>query len=894
MARNIGKPAGGVGSGAPTLGGLKLAGASTGFSGQKPDGTSYQPAPFPSHLKSGIANRITLKLPEIPVKPTTNIKDGKSNAYSDPNKPATVQKNLTSIVTNPLEQFSSYTPLWTMACIDRDQFNDPTLYRDNPSALTEVIISSAGRYDSQRTRTASGVPEYFIDNFRMSSTIAPNQKSGNQNVFKFEFEVYEPYSMGLFLQSLQIAARRQGYVNYLQNAPYLLQLDFKGYDETGKLLSSVKPKYFVLKLTKSNFEVEESGSRYQIEAVPYNSQGFSDVINTAFNDIKLVAGEQGTVLEILKTGKGSLVEMLNENEKRLKDAGLIGVTDVYDIQFPTKSSEFSRYKKREEPKSATADPKASITNPTVDFKNAPSLLSTAGGSRQSAQTQRITQPTVDTRFVPSILQSGKYKQSPETINSIGNSSLGFGPLSGGNFAFKKYNEVIDEESGKINRDQVVIDPKKRAFQFAQQQTLTTIIEQVLLNSDYSKSALDPKNLTPQGFVKWFKIDVQIELLEKDPIIGDYAKKITYRIVPYYVHSSIFQNPNSMPVGYSEIQQLVAKEYNYIYTGQNSDVLDFKIDINHLFYTGINSSDASQSGYTNNQDLKGVGQDLQKGSPTQSGQAEAAQFANLGRSRTKRDPKLLQSTAGGNKDKTTEQLVAESFNNALKTGASADLIQVELDVLGDTYWLIDSGMGNYFAPYTSEVAQITNDGTANYENGFVYIYITFKTPNDIDETTGLYSFKKENQFSGLYRVTKCDSTFNGGKFTQKLQCIRMTGQAIDYQDTPVELQQQLIADRNTIFATDLTEEQKERITVTDNVVPNILQGTGSVSPKATEGFTITPDLLKSQTSKINRFGSFNLNNAQTDLTSGGNPFAGLPAATGENSLDGGSRLLGGGR
>lgn len=893
MARNIGKPAGGVGSGAPTLGGLELAGASTGFSGQKPDGTSYQPAPFPSHLKSGVANRITLKLPEIPVKSTTNIEDGKSDAYSDPNKPATVQKNLSSLVPNPLEQFSSYSPLFTMACIDKDQFNDPSLYRENPSALSEIIFSSAGRYDSQRTRTASGVPEYFVDNFRMESVIAPNQKSGNQNTIKFEFDVFEPYSMGLFLQSLQVAARRQGYVNYLQNAPYLLVLDFKGYDETGKLISSVKPKYFVIKIISAEFNTEEAGSRYKVTAMPYNHQGFSDVINTAFNDIKLVSGEQGTVLEILKTGKESLVSMLNENEQRLKDAGLIGVTDVYDIQFPTKASEFARYKKREEPKSATADPKASITNPTVDFKNVPSLLSTAGGSRQSSQTQRITQPTVDTRYVPSILESGKYKQSPETINSIGNSSLGFGPLSGGNFAFKKYNEVVDEDTGKVRRDQVVIDPKKRTFQFAQAQTLTTIIEQVLLNSDYAKKALDPSNLTPQGFVKWFRIDVQVELLDKDPIIGDYAKKITYRVVPYYVHSSIFQNPNSMPIGYSEIQQLVAKEYNYIYTGQNSDILDFKIDINNLFYTGINSSDGAQSGYTNNQDLKGVGTDPQKNSPTQSGEAEAAQFANLGRYRPKPDPKLLRPTVGGNKDKTTEQLVAESFNNALKTGASADLIKAEIDVLGDTYWLMDSGMGNYFAPYTSEVAQITNDGTANYENGFIYTYLTFKTPNDIDETTGLYSFKKENQFTGLYRVVRCDSMFESGKFTQKLHCVRMTGQAIDYQDAPVELQQQLIADKNTIFATDLTQEQKQRITVTDNVVPSILQGTGSVSPKATEGFTITPDILKAQTSKINNFASSNSSGIQNTLTGGGNPFEGLPSATGENSLDGGRRLLGGG-
>jgi hypothetical protein len=68
--------------------------------------------------------------------------------------------------------------------------------------------------------------------------------------------------------------------------------------------------------------------------------------------------------------------------------------------------------------------------------------------------------------------------------------------------------------------------------------------------------------------------------------ADYAKKITYRVVPYYVHQSIFSNPSSAPVGYSELMKTVVKEYQYIYTGQNVDVLKFDININNLFYAGL--------------------------------------------------------------------------------------------------------------------------------------------------------------------------------------------------------------------------------------------------------------------------------------------------------------------
>ena len=47
---------------------------------------------------------------------------------------------------NILEQFASYAPLWTLACLSPDQFNDPSLYRGRPSALENVVFSSSIKY----------------------------------------------------------------------------------------------------------------------------------------------------------------------------------------------------------------------------------------------------------------------------------------------------------------------------------------------------------------------------------------------------------------------------------------------------------------------------------------------------------------------------------------------------------------------------------------------------------------------------------------------------------------------------------------------------------------------------------------------------------------------------
>jgi hypothetical protein len=57
------------------------------------------------------------------------------------------------------------------------------------------------------------------------------------------------------------------------------------------------------------------------------------------------------------------------------------------------------------------------------------------------------------------------------------------------------------------------------------------------------------------------------------------------------------------VGYSELMKTVVKEYQYIYTGQNVDVLKFDININNLFYAGTNPSPENEGSKTDNQDQK---------------------------------------------------------------------------------------------------------------------------------------------------------------------------------------------------------------------------------------------------------------------------------------------------
>jgi hypothetical protein len=122
---------------------------------------------------------------------------------------------------------------------------------------------------------------------------------------------------------------------------------------------------------------------------------------------------------------------------------------------------------------------------------------------------------------------------------------------------------------------------------------------------------------------------------------------------------------------------------------------------------------------------------------------------------------------------------------------------------------------------------------NYESGDVFVYLTFKTPSDVNTATGLYDFGKEvkvSPYSGIYRVTAVESMFNES-FRQRLRLVRMPGQAIDYTDNPPEVKQSVRdKDNSESMSTTIGGPMADRISITEPIVPSILVSTKApVSP-----------------------------------------------------------------
>ena len=117
----------------------------------------------------------------------------------------------------------------------------------------------------------------------------------------------------------------------------------------------------------------------------------------------------------------------------------------------------------------------------------------------------------------------------------------------------------------------------------------------------------------------------------------------------------------------------------------------------------------------------------------------------------------------------------------------------MDILGDPAWL---GQSQFIPPTPKNSNGRSTDNNIDFFRGgektniwnpdlkcFNYdvaepiTNLTFKTPQDFSNTTGVYEISDSQRqvFSGLYKVTQVEHSFADGKFTQTLTMVRFNNQ-----------------------------------------------------------------------------------------------------------------------
>ncbi len=670
-----------------------------------------------------------------------------------------VQSDKKLPMANVLHDYASYDCLFSIGCLSAEEFNFPD-QSYFAGKYPPWILKSANADPNNRVQTKAGKFDFYIDNVQIVGQYGFEKSTGNVNSTNVEFQVIEPYSMGLFMLAVQQTAYERGYANYT-DAVFLLMIEFRGADQAGnmKLVPGTR-KFIPFRFNNLIFKVTAAGSTYNIVATIANSVALNDSYKLVKNDVS-IRGK--TVQEILQTGDQSLQVVANARFKQQKEDGQTSIPDEILILFPndisSAASSSSAGTAKENDTSATASGSSSQ-------ESGSSLFQKLGVSRSSSNKTLI--------------------QGSGDINPLGRASLGFDAERPGDKPVTNVADHYDEKTKTYIRGKSVANPKEVVMQFGQNSDIINIINQVLIKSDASKQALDAGQLSKEGMRPWWKIDVKTYDIPSNANMkstGQIPRLIVYRVIPYKVHASRLLPPNAPAPGIAELKKQAAKEYNYIYTGKNVDVLKFDIEIKNTFYNPVLADSGNKT--ADEKTSKATSSDIRTGPDTSIPQPKGSAPPLPGQGLPTRTLATQTNTStdnkGGTSGETAANRVARMFHDSLTYGQ--DMMNLELEIVGDPYWIANSGKGNYVDNPTNLI-NVSKDGSVNYVNSEVDVVINFRTPTDINQTTGLYELTNTQviqSFSGLYRVSTIKSYFNKNQFKQILTCHRRQGQ--DSKATP---------------------------------------------------------------------------------------------------------------
>jgi len=209
---------------------------------------------------------------------------------------------------NPLHSAATYNTLFTLSGLTENEIRTHDFLKNpvhdiiarsggigNPNISRDPFASTAGlgsedkivrdaykNFSSQYSDSIDILTrghDIFFENVNILSTVGPNTERNLANFTKMEFELHEPYGI-TFIEKVRAATAINGFLDY-QDAPLLLTIEFKGFDEQGRPLAfntvngGLTRKIPVL-IVRVDMDVNEGGARYTVTAVPYTDLAFDD------------------------------------------------------------------------------------------------------------------------------------------------------------------------------------------------------------------------------------------------------------------------------------------------------------------------------------------------------------------------------------------------------------------------------------------------------------------------------------------------------------------------------------------------------------------------------------------------------------------------------------------
>lgn len=608
----------------------------------------------------------------------------------------------------------------------------------NPAAITETDPAQAISQGEMIINNAVDAT-YNISSMDQTYTIGHN-KVRETYANMFQIKVQEANGATL-LSKIQTTARNLSIPNH-QNATYIVATEFNGRNPDGSAKKHSRQFFVPTVITRLNFNITEGGTNYDIEMVETSTLGYNYVSGVIKDQITVQARTVGDFVSEFE-------RLANESIENAWEVDPNAVYhDVYEFGFDPSAEEWR-------------DWRFEILDDPFEADGA-NFIGIPGGD-----------PALQV-----------------IVNNGSNFSAVFGQVLQ---LTKEYKKIVRHNGGYFR-------PQPH----------------------------DTTNQQLDAFPVFHKIITDVEFQRFDILRNDYQKKIKFKIKKFiapgelidgsaYISSITDTGVQNRRVQNYFGENLLRKRYDYYYTGKNTEVLELDLQFDYSYFYSMPYGDGffgepsvqtpNQFGDTSevisrrNQLLNAKRSIVQtnrqaRNSPTAITPRESGRVNDqYNQVVTGIEQELAEfyNQEGVNhpvrmyRDVTDDSDILTSDNNRrsgiLKFGAvkmnleaSADLLQIELGIRGDPFWL---GQPNSFHS-TSR----SND-VVDYEAGqpAFFLNVFFPTPNEND--AGQRIPNPDYQVSAVYLVTNVISQYRNGQFVQYLSAVLDT--ATNYNNTKEQLE-----------------------------------------------------------------------------------------------------------
>jgi hypothetical protein len=592
-------------------------------------------------------------------------------------------------------------------------------------------------YPSPAERHTEFDVDFYITSFTTTSIMGMSGESRATNIFECDMEVVEPIGATL-LERFYTLVTRDGRENWGE-FPLLIKIDFIGYDDAGKP-GYIKEamRMIPVRLINLAFDVAGEGSTYSLQFIASTT-----IKKDHPRNIKLDSEELWG--KTVKEFCDQFAEHYNKAQKARTKTGLEKNLNEFEIQSYDE-----------------------ITAPKVQDVNDEIVFD------------------IDERIANAKLtvEHPVAEDTPLKMNA------------GGSLDRLAASRKLDaKEKAALAKTIVPVDPNKDTKISIQAGTKQiAVIEKIITCSSYitdqlkdvktlekgtSKTKLSNKELlnNPDDGLWWWKITYIPTLKDWDDIRGQYGTKTIVQITPYIVSDPV-STGGKCNIGEGVISPAM-RNYQYIYTGQNIDVKDFGISFNNAFIQSMLG--------------QGTG-DSKKAKVTETAQVDAGGGKSELSSLTTASADQSDSSYSTGSNLTSKQQSAGTILENLYRKLGSDMMQCSIRIVGDPLYIQQDGILNLgrktkTGDPSKPISIDQKNGAALCDHQDAHIFLSYKTPTDYNEATGLMDFNmgdprhRSSTLSGYYRVWEVVNTFSNGEFNQDLNLTRVYNQWREHQHNP---------------------------------------------------------------------------------------------------------------